>query len=97
MASTSNKVHVLPTKLAASVFDRKYMAGAKFMADAPCCPQCGSKTFTLYGCAISGLRKVYENGRAAPTTVNDVMLRDCELFWPDELECKRCNTITHFQ
>ena len=97
MPSRNGKIHVMPSRLTTLVFDRKYMSGATFMADAPCCPQCGSKTFTLYGCAISGLRKAYENGKATPTTPADVILKDCELFWADQLECRRCNTITHFQ
>jgi hypothetical protein len=97
MTSRENRIHVLPTKLRTSVFGRKYMAGAVFMAETPSCPQCGSKTLTLFGCAISCLRRIYENGRAAPTKPTDVTLKDGELFWPDSLECIRCGMTTYFK
>jgi hypothetical protein len=97
MASRENRIHALPGKPRTDVFDRKYMAGTTFMAETPRCPQCGSKTFTLYGCAISCLRRIYENGRPAPITPADVTLKDEELFWPDLLECKVCGMTTYFR
>lgn len=97
MTSLENRIHVLPTKSRTAISEPKYMAGATFMDEPPSCPQCGSETFTLLGSAITSLRKIYENGRAAPAALADVTLKDSELFWPDSLECSRCGVTTYFK
>jgi hypothetical protein len=97
MASRENRIHVLPTKSRTDVSGGKNMPGTAFMAETPCCPQCGSKTFTLCGSAISCLRRIYENGRPVPITPADVTLKDDELIWPDSFECKVCGMTTYFR
>lgn len=98
MPASKSKIHVIPIKpTPTTVDDRKYASRSDFMAEAPRCPQCGSKSFTIFGCAISGLRKIYEDGWPALTTPADVTLKDYALYWPDSVECKACNTTTYLR
>jgi hypothetical protein len=97
MPSLKNKIHVVPAKSTPTVIDRKYVSRSDFMAEVPRCPQCGSKTFTVYGCAISGLQRIYEDGWPAITTPADVTLKDYGLYWPDSLEGNGCGMTTYFQ